>query len=69
MIQSEGFLGGFFGPLLKTGLPLIKNMIKPLAKSVLIHLGLTSAASVANARIHRKILGSGNTPLIIQVMK
>ena len=35
MIQSEGFLGGFFCPLLKTGLPLIKNMIKPLAKSVL----------------------------------
>ena len=69
MIQSGGFLGRLLGPLLKTGLPLIKNMIKPLAKSVLIHLGLTSAASVANARIHRKILGSGNTPLIIQVMK
>ena len=36
MIQSGGFLGRRLGPLLKTGLPLIKNVIKPLAKSVLI---------------------------------
>ena len=54
-----------FGPLLKTGLPLIKNVIKPLAKSVLIPLGLTAAASAADAGIHKKILGSGNTTLII----
>ena len=53
------------GPLLKTGLPLIKNVIKPLAKSVLIPLGLTAAASAADAGIHQKILGSGNTTLII----
>ena len=37
MIQSGGFLGGLLGPLLKTGLPLIKNVIKPLAKSVYFH--------------------------------
>ena len=36
MIQSGGFLGRFLGPLLKTGLPLIENVIKPLAKSVLV---------------------------------
>ena len=36
--QSGGFLGRLLGPLLKTGLPLIKNVIKPLAKSVLIPL-------------------------------
>ena len=42
------------GPLLKTGLPLISNMIKPLAKSVLIPLGLTAAASAADAGIHKK---------------
>ena len=65
MIQSGGFLGRFLGPLLKAGLPLIKNVIKPLAKSVLIPLGLTAAASAADARIHKKILGSGNTTLII----
>ena len=67
MIQSGGFLGRLLGPLLKTGLPLMKSVIKPLAKSVLIPLGLTAAASAADARIHQKILGSGhnNTTLII----
>ena len=65
MIQSGGFLGRLFGPLLKTGLPLIKNVIKPLAKSVLIPLGLTAAASAADAGIHKKILGSGNTTTLI----
>ena len=65
MIQSGGFLSRLLGPLLKTGLPLIKNVIKPLAKSVLIPLGLTAAASAADARIHKKILGSRNTTLII----
>ena len=49
MIQSGGFLGRFLGPLLKTGLPLIKNVIKPLAKSVLISSGITAAASAADA--------------------
>ena len=68
MMQSRGFLGRLLGPLLKTGLPLIKNVIKPLAKSVLIPLGLTAAASAADAGIHKKILGSGHnntTTLII----
>ena len=54
MIQSGGFLGRLLGPLLKTGLPLIKNVIKPLAKSVLIPLGLTAATSAADAGIHKK---------------
>ena len=65
MIQSGGFLSRLLGPLLKTGLPLIKNVIKSLAKIVLIPLGLTAAASVADAGIHKKILGSGNTTLIM----
>ena len=63
MIQSGGFLGRLLGPLLKTGLPLMKSVIKPLAKNVLIPLGLTAAASAADAGIHRKILGSGKRPL------
>ena len=54
IIQSGGFLEGLLGPLLKTGLPLIKNVIKPLAKSVLIPLGLTAAASAADVGIHKK---------------
>ena len=60
MIQSGGFLGKLLGPLLKSGLPLIKSVINPLAKSVLILLGLTAAASAADAGIHKKILGSGH---------
>ena len=56
MIQSGGFLGRLLGRLLKAGLPLIKNVIKPLAKSVLIHLGLTAAASAGDAGLHKKIL-------------
>ena len=66
MIQLGGFLGRLLGPLLRTGLPLMKSVIRPLAKSVLIPLGLKAAPSAADARIHKKILGSGhNTTLII----
>ena len=53
MIQSGGFLSRLLGPLLNTGLPLIKNVVKPLAKSVLIPLGLTAAAAV-DAGIQKK---------------
>ena len=54
IIQCGGFLGKLLGPLLKTGLSLIKNVIKPLTKSVLMPLGLTAAASAADAGIHKK---------------
>ena len=60
MIPSGRFLGRLLGPLLTTGLPLIKNVVKLLVKSVLIPLGLTALASAAEAGIHKKILGSGN---------
>ena len=56
MIQLGGFHGKLLGPLLKTGLTLIKSVIKPLAKSILIPLGLTAAASAADAGIHKKNL-------------
>ena len=55
MIQSEGFLGKLLGPLLKTGLPLMKSVITSLAKRVLIPLGLTAAAPAEDAGIHKKI--------------
>ena len=64
IIQSGGFLGRLLGALLKTGLPLIKNVIKPLAKSVLNPLGLTVAASAAVQVYVKKMLGSGTTTLI-----
>ena len=65
IVQLERFLGRLLGPLLKTGLPLMKTVIKPLAISVLIPIGLKAAASAADAGIHNKILGSGSTTLII----
>ena len=52
MIQSGGLLSKLLRPLLRTGLPLMKSVIKPLAKSVLVPLGLTAAAA-ADAGIHK----------------
>ena len=63
MIQSAGFLGKLLGPLLRTGFPLMKSVIKPLAKSVSVPLELTAAASASDTGIHKKILGSGKRPL------
>ena len=48
--KSGGFLGRLLGPLLKSGLPLIGNVVKLLDKSVLIPLGSADAA------IHKKHL-------------
>ena len=69
MIQLGGFLVELLGPLLKTELPLMKSVISPLAKSVLIPLGLTAAASAADTGIHKKILGSGNNTTLIILNK
>ena len=63
--QSGGFLGGLLGQLLKTDLPLMKNVHKPLAKSVLKPLGLTVAALATDAAIHKNMFDSGTTTLII----
>ena len=54
IIQSGVFLSRLLGPLLKAGLPLIKNVTKPLVKSVLIPVGLTAAVSTADAGIHKR---------------
>ena len=64
MKQSGVFLGRLLDPLLKTGLQLIKDVIKPLAKSVLILLGLTAATLAADAEYIKKI-GSGNVTTLI----
>ena len=63
--QSGGFLVRLLGPWLKTRLPLIGNVLKPVLKSALIPLLLTAAASATDAAIHEKMFGSGNTTLII----
>ena len=78
--KSGEFLARLLVPLLKTGLSLMKNKLKPLSecvlisliknalkqltKSVLKPLGLT-AASATDAAVHQEIFGSGTTTLII----
>ena len=63
--QSGGFLGRLLGPLLKTGLPLMKNVLKPLDKTVSVLLGLTAPVLATDAAVHKKMFGSGNTTLTI----
>ena len=63
--QSGGFLGRHLGPLLKSDLHLIKNVLKTLAKSVLIPLRFTAATPATDAAIHKNMFGSGMTALII----
>ena len=54
--QSGVFLSRLLGSLLNTGLPLVGNVLKRLAKSILIPLGLTAATSATDAAIHKKCL-------------
>ena len=60
--HSGGLLGRLLGPFIKTGLPLMKNVLKPLAKSILIPLGLTAAAATDLAT-HKKMFPSGMAAL------
>ena len=55
MIQLVGFVSRPLRPLLKCGLPLQGSVLKLLAKSVLVPLGLTAAASATDAAIQKKI--------------
>ena len=66
---SGGFLSRLLEPLLKTRLPLIKNVLKLLARSVLTTLGLTAAISATYAAVQKKIFGSGMTTLTISNKK
>ena len=58
-MQKGGFLK-FLMPLLKSRLPLLKSVVKPLGM-----LGLTAAASATDAAINKKIVGSGHHTTVI----
>ena len=62
-IRQKGKFINFLRPLMATGLPLIKNVHTSLAKSVLVPLGATTAASAADAAIQKEVFGSGITAL------
>ena len=63
--ESGGFFGRPLGPLLKAGLPLIGNVLKALAKSILTRLELTGTTSATDAAIHKKMFESANTALVV----
>ena len=63
--KSGRFLGRLLGSLLKTWLHLTKDVLKALAKSLLISLGLTTAASAIDVAIHKKMFGKGTKTLTI----
>ena len=58
IIQPGGFFGKILGPILKTGLPLLKSVIKPLGL-----LDLTAVSSAIDAGVQKKLYGSGTTTL------
>ena len=53
-IQLDWFLGRFLGPLMTVGLPLMRNVINPLAKTFLLPLEL-AAASAADNGMHKNV--------------
>ena len=65
IISQEGRFLNFLKPLMRTALPLMKNVLTPLAKSVFAPLGLTASASTTNIAIQKKNFGLGTTTLII----
>ena len=58
--MQKGGLLKILMPLLKSGLPLLKSVVKSLGM-----FGLTAAASATDAAINKKILGSGNHAILI----
>ena len=67
IVRWGGLLARLLGLLLKIGLSLIGDVLKPLPKNVLIPLGSRAAASATDAAIHEKMFGSGATTLIISI--
>ena len=63
--SQEGEYLNFLQSLMTAGLPLMKNVLTPLDKSILIPLGLTTAALATDAAIQKKIYGLVTTALII----
>ena len=64
-ITSEGGILDFLKPLMTAALPLMKNVLPPLAKKFLLPFELSARMSAAESAIQNKICGSGITALII----
>ena len=57
--RQEGGFPNFLRPLITAGLPLMKSLLRPLAKNVFLPIGLSAAMSATDAAIQKKIPGSG----------
>ena len=55
IVSQEGPFHSFLRPLMTASLPLMKSVLTPFAKSILIPLELTAAASATDAAIQKKI--------------
>ena len=56
--QEGGLFSNFADPVLRICLPLIKNVHTPLAKYVLLPLGLLTATSATGSAVQNNIYGS-----------
>ena len=61
--QEGGFLN-FLRTIITAGLPLMENVLIPLAKSTVVPLVLTAAASATVASVQKKNFGSDTTTLV-----
>ena len=62
--QERAFLN-FLRPLMKASLPLIRSVLAPVAKNVLLPFGLSAGMSAAGAAIQMKIYGSATAASVI----
>ena len=63
--SQEGGFNNFISPLMTAGLPLMKSVLTPLAKGVLISLELSAGISAADAAVQKKIYGLGTAAFMI----
>ena len=63
-MQSRQFLGTIYAPILKFGLSLMEDVLKPLTKSAFLPLGFTAVTSATDTDIQKKIYGSRSTTVI-----
>ena len=63
--SQEGEFLNFLISIMTAGLPLMKNVLTPLAKNVLLSLGLSAGMPAEDAAIQKKIYGSRATASII----
>ena len=67
--SQKGRFLKFLRPLMTAGIPLMKSVLTPLAKTVLLPIVLLGGMSAADGAIQKKIYGSGTAALIISNKK